>query len=214
MLKRFAKLVALSYLSFFVPSPLEATTFTLIFHDLTDTLTVTAGGRELTGACSTASGEELCAVELPPPVTPTGFATLVSVVPASGSFGPGNQIDIAEPNNTKFVSDEFTLGFDLTSIKPQAVDVGFFSDLEAPFIFLCNRTLAPCQLTEDGTVQTAATATWSDGTVVNIEFQSDVDEGGSTTVPEPSSIILLATGVLGALLAPRRNRIKSDHPRR
>jgi len=52
-------------------------------------------------------------------------------------------------------------------------------------------TLGCCDLTEDGTVQTIGTVTWTDGTVDTIRFQSDSE------VPEPSTILLMLAGFAG-----------------
>src|SRR5262249_39906066 len=48
--------------------------------------------------------------------------------------------------------------------------------------------IVPCNLVENGAVQTAAQISWSDGTVDTIQFQSDV-------AAEPSSWLLLLIGL-------------------
>jgi hypothetical protein len=54
--------------------------------------------------------------------------------------------------------------------------------------------------TEDGAFQTMGTITWSDGTVDTIQFHGE-------TVPEPSSLLLFATGLIGIGLNVKRKII-------
>jgi hypothetical protein len=66
----------------------------------------------------------------------------------------------------------------------------FSSDADPP-ITPCGVFFGGCQLTEDGSVQTAGTITWFNATtgvttIDTVQFQSD-----TTEVPEPASILLL-----------------------
>ena len=75
-----------------------------------------------------------------------------------------------------------------------------FVSLEDPIFETCP-VPAGCSILENGSVQTLGTITWSDGTVDQIKFQSNVE---ASAVPEPSSLLLLVAGLMGAAGATRR----------
>lgn len=90
----------------------------------------------------------------------------------------------------------------------QSYELQFISDpsgdLAASTSISCDEIPGGCQITEDGTVQTAGTVTWSDGTVDTIKFQSDVDP---VVVPEPSSMLLLLTGFVALGISKHRGSV-------
>ncbi len=57
--------------------------------------------------------------------------------------------------------------------------------------------LGGCDLQETGLVQTAFVLNWADGSADTVSFQSDQE--GAAAVPEPTTGLLLATGLLGLL---------------
>jgi hypothetical protein len=119
-------------------------------------------------------------------------------------FSLGGFVDILDPNSNA-VSDLLHISI----VEGFTIELDFTSDNDTGSLFTCS-TLTPCAHTivEDGTVQTAATITYTDinGNSLGIDtvrFQSDV-ETSTSSVPQPSSLILLGTGLLGIMLARRR----------
>lgn len=156
---------------------------TITFNDLSDTLSVTIASdndpptRVITGiTCGTTLDTEFC--QITQVRAPLG-ATLISPVPKDIFVGDPDGIHISD-----------FLGFQGTALTNASLV--FQSDVDTSPLGLCEE-VGGCRVTENGVIQTVATLTWSDGTTDTIRFQSDVDGA----VPDPSSIVLLATGLLG-----------------
>ena len=192
MLFRSCLLVAVST-AFATPVPPPPSGLTVTFNDLTDSLTATAVGDtgRLSGGCSFSYslGEETCDTEI---VAPSGFQFSSSTgFPGLEPF-QGGILRIGETALTSgLLSDEIFAGAPALSL----VLLDFGSDLNDN-IGSCNAT-SPCQLVENGQVQVAGTITWVDANGVpvtdTVQFQSDVEP--TSTVPEPTSLVLLATGL-------------------
>lgn len=146
----------------------------MTFNDLIDTVTITDGtGGRIVSSCPV---NETCALVL---FGPSGASS--SSVPVLGSFL------IAEPN-ASVRSDQIDIG--PRPGFPNQVNIFFSSDVEGVTPLAC-----PCDVAEDGTVQTARTITWFDVTGApigsdDIRFQSDVAD-----VPEFSSGLLTVIGI-------------------
>ena len=99
-------------------------------------------------------------------------------------------------------SDELTVFFSRTPplFLVTSYSGTFFSDTE-PALPTCGSVSAPCNFLETGSVQLMGLITWSDGTVDTINFCSDVESqtpscSPSSSVPEPSTVMLLGVGLL------------------
>ena len=166
--------------------PLGAPAATIFFSDLSDTVTFSTDiPSGVSGSCT---GEYCTVTVLSPGGTASGFFTIF-------------ELDWTEPGQPFVVSDRFCLVLCAVSASAQSATIDFASDDETPLLFGSGTP-------EDGTIQTALTINWLDvagnliGTV-DVKFQSDVSE-----VPEPSSALLMLTGlaVLGIpVLRRRRN---------
>src|SRR5262249_52856325 len=153
---------------------------TILFNDLTDNVSVSTTSTRVTGVtCAVNSLFESCALTLLPPGSPP--ATLLSGAPVT--------IFIGENPGASNVSDEVVIG--LASPPGTGITINFFSDNDANpgSLGQCFTppVIVPCNLVENGAVQTAAQLVWSNGTVDIIQFQSDV--------AEPSAWLMLLIGV-------------------
>jgi hypothetical protein len=170
----------------------------ITFLDGTDSVSVSSSSsRILFSSCLL----EVCSVTLSGPANASTFSV--------GGSGVSFAAEIAEPGSIK-ISDEIDVNPNLPDLTKVFVD--FFSDHENRGI-PCN-VVGGCQLTEDGTVQTAVQITWLDNTgavvaVDNIKFQSDV---AVTPVPEPASVLLLLTGFAGLGISRLRHRVARQSP--
>ena len=104
-------------------------------------------------------------------------------------------VNIDEGDGT--VSDFFAIPFFIPERTHSQYHALFSSDPNRGIGGRCSQERLGCQITEDGTVQTIGTVTWTDGTVDTIRFQSDSE------VPEPSTILLMLTGFAATLALSR-----------
>lgn len=175
---------------------------TILFDDSTDTMSVSQSGGSrlvLSGACP--NGESaVCDLTAPTLLSPFVFSVL------STSFvndGPNNGFLFITESGTSTVSDFFQV--DLGTIR-------FFSSTDISTFGSCtNPSLETC-IAETGTIQTAGTITWSDGTrcddshttcvVDTIQFRSDLE--AASAVPEPGTLVLFGSGLVSMLGFARR----------
>jgi hypothetical protein len=158
----------------------------IIFRDLTDQITVEGAPTRVSVGSGPGCPEqgfpfpplEGCQVILSAPPGQTLALDAFGNVDLSKSTIFTAQGEIAESDGT--ISDEWNV---VEEPSAAGVQLQFVSGIEGspPCVIFG----LPCQITEDGTVQTLGTVAYSDGTVDTIQFQS-----GESAVPEPSSIFL------------------------
>jgi hypothetical protein len=129
----------------------------------------------------------------------------VGATSETSTFPNNSEVDIFESATT--LSDLIVFG--VSPLLPSnEVQVDFSSDSEAilPALGNCGNPNVQC-VTEDGTIQTAGTITWSNGTncsdsgttciVDTVQFQSDVE-------PEPGTLVLFGSGLISIVGFARR----------
>jgi hypothetical protein len=162
---------------------------TIVFDEAMGPLTVSGSSRLTNVSCKTIVEAQAfrCIARL---LGPPG-AVLVS---ETDLFSPGTDEGVAEPGFPPQTAADG--GLDSAFLPGNTtVDLQFFDNF-TPFIGF-GACADGCPITEDGTFQTMGTITWSDGTVDTIQFHGE-------TVPEPSSLVLFATGLIGIGLGVKR----------
>ena len=166
--------LALSAIGLLVAGSILVSATTITFVDSGDSLSVLVNGTPLPNLCTA----EFCAGAFVP--IQTSGTTITSTLPLN--------LNIYEDASHTVLSDTLAL----SSVGPAGnigVSFVFASDVDGTVLSpLANAT----SLVEDGTVQTATTVTVSNGASQQYTFQSDAQ-----VVPEPSSMLLLGTGLAG-----------------
>jgi PEP-CTERM motif len=194
-------LVASLALLLLQPSGAAAGTITIL--DGTDTLTITLSADILARPGSSASCTgEICSATVKAPAGTTGVAALGNVNifglegPDPGARTLSDKIEFVVLSNGGGGSTDFDVAH-----------FNFFSDSEggAPLTLAgIFQGVSPLVVDENGLLQFGTSFTWqtSTGPVTDsIFFQSDVESRG---VPEPATLLLLGTGLVGAALWGRR----------
>jgi len=191
--------ISLCMLGLVMLSAAEAASTTITINDLTDTLSVSTtdtSGRVHTADCPGPSTSfEECVIVVTQPGTATiQSANFPNAQPITGT------LVIGDPGGLTISDLLGTPGSGATGISYE-LNFGSDASTETQFSNLgnqCSAVAGGCPVIETGSVQTAGTVTWSDGSVDTINFQSDVSE-----VPEPSSFLLFLPGLAGACAARR-----------
>jgi PEP-CTERM motif len=173
-------------------APSRASSSTVTFNDLTDTLTASATSNRITTTCGfihiTLMGRNL---------TPEGCTATITGPSGSSSFTAPSMVFIGGDNGQLS---------DLIMISPGAIAdtalVTFASDPIEEMPFTCS-DVGGCAITENGRLQLGAQIKWNnrDHTKDKIKFASDVE-----MVPEPASLVLLGGGLLAMAGYIRRRR--------
>ena len=187
-------LVASLALVFFLPSGAAAGTIQFLEGLTEGAPTVVILSADIIargGSSASCATAELCSVTINGPAGNTGAVTTGNV----------NIFDPAPPAGV--LSD--TITFAQLSSALNVAHFNFTSDSETgPALILAGifQGVAPLSVTENGDIQEGTRITWStpSGPVVDIiSFRSDVE-----TVPEPATLLLLGSGLIGAALWGRR----------
>lgn len=163
---------------------------TFTFQDLTDSVTVSIDSvRSFNFNCVL----EDCTLVLGEPSAGAAGTITFSAFPLF--ISEANGVTLSDSVDAQICAPSI-LGCDAAAVTAGLPVILFSSDVDS--------STFPCGLffscvPEDGTIQTAGTVTWGDGTVDTINFQSDVE-----AVPEPSSLALLGTGLFSAIAVARK----------
>jgi PEP-CTERM motif len=174
-------------------APSRASSSTVTFNDLTDTLTASATSSRIT-------------------TTPCGFIHItlmgqnLNVEGCTATItGPSGSSSFTAPSMV-FIGGDNGHVSDLIMISPGAIAdtalVTFASDPIEEMPFMCS-DVGGCAISENGRLQLGAQIKWNnrDHTKDKIKFASDVE-----MVPEPASLVLLGGGLLAMAGYIRRRR--------
>jgi hypothetical protein len=178
----------------------NATPVTVTVNDLTDNLSVDVTGdtsRVFGAGCNNATEGCGWALQAPTGFFITNFNDSVIMGGVPGTVA----LFIGDTPLSGQVSDIISWSF-----SGNTFTFAFVSDKDPSSLGTCATSPGGCLVTENGGIQLAGTFTWRnvDGATVTdtIQFQSDTD----ATVPEPASMFLLGTGLVGVGTRRWRNR--------
>lgn len=151
----------------------------ITFQDTTtDNIVSVSGSSRLATVAGCGSAVEICSITLS---APTGSVFSSSSLPATIFIGEGNGT----------ISDELLFG---VAPDKSFVTLTFVSDSDSG-LGLGTCPITPACISESGLSQLAGSVTWINGTLTSsdsISFASDAPEG---VVPEPTSLLLLGSGL-------------------